>query len=77
MCFPWQLGYLTPQLVDFLSRAGRDLFNSISAVHPFVISILLQRVQQSIEAVSSVRTALSTIEGTLISDYTLGYMYLN
>ncbi|XP_065180376.1 ectopic P granules protein 5 homolog [Sycon ciliatum] len=49
----FELGYLTPQLVDFLSRAGRDLFNSISAVHPFVISILLQRVQQSIEAVSS------------------------
>lgn len=50
-----QLGYCTPQLVGFLSRAARDLFNSISAVHPFVISVLLQRVQQDIEAVADVR----------------------
>lgn len=54
----FQVSYVTLSTRETFSKVGRELLGAITAVHPEIISILLERVQDTIDQVGMVRALL-------------------
>lgn len=54
----FQVSYVTLSTRESFSKVGRELLGTITAVHPDVISILLDRVQDTIDQVGMVRALI-------------------
>lgn len=49
-----QIAYISTHTREFCFKVGRDLLASICVEHPFVISLLLQKVYQTLDQVGMV-----------------------
>ena len=49
------MSYVTLSTRETFSKVGRELLGAITAVHPEIISVLLDRVQDTIDQVGMVR----------------------
>ena len=49
-----QVSYVASETREFCSKNGRDLLSTIATVHPFVISVLMKRVAETVEIVGKV-----------------------
>nr|XP_036874978.1 ectopic P granules protein 5 homolog [Manis javanica] len=58
----YEVSYVTLSTRETFSKVGRELLGAITAVHPEVISILLDRVQDTIDQVGMVSLANSLLE---------------
>ena len=48
------MSYVTSETREFCSKNGRDLLSTIATVHPFVLSVLLKRVAETVQSVGKV-----------------------
>ncbi|XP_062933124.1 ectopic P granules protein 5 homolog isoform X2 [Cynocephalus volans] len=80
----YEVSYVTLSTRETFSKVGRELLGAITAVHPEIISILLDRVQETIDQVGMVSLYLfkelplylwrpSASEITVIRDWLLNY----
>lgn len=49
-----QVSFVISQTREFSSKTGRDLLATIASVHPFVMSVLVWRVKDTISTVGKV-----------------------
>lgn len=54
----FQVSYVALSTRETFSKVGRELLGAITAVHPEIISILLDRVQDTIDQVGMVRALI-------------------
>lgn len=52
-----QVAYVTVATRETFSKVGRELLAAIAAAHPHVISVLLERLEETIDKVGMVSTA--------------------
>nr|XP_004656875.2 ectopic P granules protein 5 homolog isoform X2 [Jaculus jaculus] len=80
----YEVSYVTLSTRETFSKVGRELLGSITAVHPEIISVLLDRVQETIDQVGMVSLYLfkelplylwrpSSSEIAVIRDWLLNY----
>ncbi|KAM4841336.1 ectopic P granules protein 5 homolog isoform 2-T2 [Thomomys bottae] len=80
----YEVSYVTLSTRETFSKVGRELLGAITAVHPYVISVLLDRVQETIDRVGMVSLYLfkelplylwrpSASEIAVIRDWLLNY----
>ncbi|XP_048581759.1 ectopic P granules protein 5 homolog isoform X2 [Nematostella vectensis] len=50
----YEVSFITNQTRDFSSKTGRDLLGTLCGFHPFIISVLLRKVSETIETVGKV-----------------------
>ena len=55
VCLLSQVTQVTEFAMDVYSRTGSSLLDSIAIVHPFIISILIDRISEVIDQVGEVR----------------------
>lgn len=53
---PLQVAYVSVATRETFSKVGRVLLAAIAAAHPNIISVLLERLQETIDKVGMVRT---------------------
>lgn len=56
MCFLLQVSYVSVSTRETYSKVGRELLAAIATVHPYVISVLLERLRDTIQTVGMVGT---------------------
>ncbi|XP_006144470.1 ectopic P granules protein 5 homolog [Tupaia chinensis] len=80
----YEVSYVTLSTRETFSKVGRELLGAITAIHPEIISVLLDRVQETIDQVGMVTLYLfkelplylwrpSTSEIAVIRDWLLSY----
>lgn len=63
------MSYVTLSTRETFSKVGRELLGAIAAVHPEIISVLLDRVQDTIDQVGMVRALISFVSPFVIVVY--------
>lgn len=57
-----QVSYVSVSTRETYSKVGRELLAVVATAHPHVISVLLERLRETIQTVGMVRTAFSKLQ---------------